>query len=81
MLLNQSLALLMLGFPMGMGMAPELHPDVCIKGQKLWPESQLPCTDRQIRNGQESLLILSSFLLFLDYSTQCIAKANAGKAF
>ena len=24
---NQSLALLMLGSPMGMGMAPELHPD------------------------------------------------------
>ena len=24
----KSLALLMLGFPMGMGMAPELHPDV-----------------------------------------------------
>ena len=28
MLKNQSLALLMLGSPMGMGMAPELHPDV-----------------------------------------------------
>ena len=28
MLSNQSLALLMLGFPMGMGMVPELHPDV-----------------------------------------------------
>ena len=27
MLLNQSLALLMLGSPMGLGMAPELHPD------------------------------------------------------
>ena len=27
MLKNHSLALLMLGFPMGMGMAPELHPD------------------------------------------------------
>ena len=26
--LNQSLALRMLGFPMGMGMAPELYPDV-----------------------------------------------------
>ena len=25
---NQSLALLMLGFPMGMGMVPVLHPDV-----------------------------------------------------
>ena len=25
---NQSLALLMLGTPMGMGMVPELHPDV-----------------------------------------------------
>ena len=81
MLLNQSLALLMFGSPMGMGMAPELHPDVCIKGQKLWPESHLPCTDRHIRNGQESLLILSSFLLFLDDSSQCTAKANAGKAF
>ena len=28
MLSNQSLALLMLGSPMGLGMVPELHPDV-----------------------------------------------------
>ena len=58
---------------------PGLHPDVCIKDQKLWPESHLPCTDRQIRNGQESLLILSSFLLFLDDSSQCTAKASLEK--
>ena len=27
------------GVPMGLGMAPELHPHVCIKGQKFWPKA------------------------------------------
>ena len=58
MLLYQSLTLLMLGSPMGMGMAPELHPDVCIKGQIFWPTLVLAG-----RSGMDKNPPLDSFLL------------------
>ena len=84
MLSNWSLVLLMMGSPMGMGMAPELHPHVCIKGQKFWPKATSLVLAG--RSGMDKKPPLDSFLLpslcgTVDFSSQCTSKAKVGKGF